>query len=132
MIRQMIKQIARSISEEFSSGDRNRCEDEAKGESSSHKRGDKEERDEEMIKVYDGNLSLRRRIFRVISVPKNCDIDTLLMTALRAHRITRDPKGFYLTDVYNIGDEIRLTDPAPVQSMTRIEGKRPAIFLRFR
>lgn len=85
-----------------------------------------------MIKVYDGNLSLRRRIFRVVSVPKNCDIDTLLMSALRAHRITRDFKGFYLTDVYNIGDEARLADPAPVQSMTRIEGKRPAIFLRFR
>lgn len=83
--------------------------------------------------MFDGNLALRRRIYRVIIVPKNCDIETLLSTALRAHHITRDLKGFYLTDVYAIGnEESRLENPAPVLSLTRVEGKRPAIFLRFR
>lgn len=40
---------------------------------------------------------------------------------------------FYLTDLYATnGDEIQIQDPAPVLNLHKIEGKRPAIFLRFR
>uniref|UniRef100_A0AAG5CQD0 Diacylglycerol kinase n=1 Tax=Anopheles atroparvus TaxID=41427 RepID=A0AAG5CQD0_ANOAO len=91
---------------------------------------DKEERDEETIKVFDGNCSYRRRIFRAISVPRTCSLEQLLTTALRAFHIARDPNLFFLTDVY--GDEVRLQDPNPVPSLNRVEGKRPAIYLRFR
>ncbi|XP_059612135.1 diacylglycerol kinase theta isoform X7 [Phlebotomus argentipes] len=145
----------RSISEEFSSGDAARFRDEeytSKPEgacaSGSHPRAEsahksdkdkekrdkeKEERDEETIKVFDGNSSLRRRIFRAITVSRTCTLDQLLTTALRAFHIARNPNEFYLTDLYAPGgEEVRLQDAHPVLTLTRIEGKRPAIFLRFR
>lgn len=144
---------ARSISEEFSSGDAARLRDEdyaSKPESSgsgSHSRGEgghksdkgdkkdkeKEERDEETIKVFDGNCSLRRRIFRAITVPRQCTLDQLLTSSLRAFHIKREPPSFYLTDLYAPGnEEVRCQDPQPVLNLHRIEGKRPAIYLRFR
>lgn len=45
----------------------------------------------EMVKVYDGNNSLRRRIFRVISVPRQATTEQFLTSALRAFHITKDP-----------------------------------------
>lgn len=45
----------------------------------------------EMIKVYDGNNSLRRRIFRVISVPRQATTEQVLTSALRAFHILKDP-----------------------------------------
>lgn len=119
---------ARSISEEFSSGDtRNRDNDEPAAQSGTHSRDSRaqkergEDRDEgittyqifacigslkkhlfrpriihlpcaitEMIKVYDGNISVRRRIFRVINVPRQASIDQVLTIALRAFHITKD------------------------------------------
>lgn len=107
----------------------------------------------ETIKVFDGNCSLRRRIFRAITVPRACTLEQLLTTALRAFHIAKEPsvsffdknnlkdssyKGFsfqqfYLTDLYATnGDEIQIQDPTPVLNLHKIEGKRPAIFLRFR
>ncbi|KFB38399.1 AGAP004209-PA-like protein [Anopheles sinensis] len=139
---------ARSISEEITAESRYRDEEyvvRGEGSSSSgthskpdsaHKpdkdkdKKDKEERDEETIKVFDGNCSYRRRIFRAISVPRTCSLEQLLTTALRAFHIARDPNLFFLTDVY--GDEVRLQEPNPVPSLHRVEGKRPAIYLRFR
>ncbi|XP_055679628.1 diacylglycerol kinase theta isoform X2 [Lutzomyia longipalpis] len=146
---------ARSISEEFSSGDAARFRDEeytSKPEgacaSGSHPRAEsahksdkdkerrdkeKEDKDEETIKVFDGNSSLRRRIFRAITVSRTCTLDQLLTTALRAFHIARNPSEFFLTDLYaQGGEEVRVQDPHPVLTLTRIEGKRPAIFLRFR
>ncbi|XP_065074732.1 diacylglycerol kinase theta isoform X5 [Ochlerotatus camptorhynchus] len=136
----------RSISEEMYS-DPSRCDDQPKAESSSgtHSKPDsahksdkdkdkkdkeKEERDEETIKVFDGNCSYRRKIFRAITVPRTCSLEQLLTTALRAFHIARDSTLFFLTDVY--GDEVRLQDPTPVLNLHRVEGKRPAIYLRFR
>lgn len=132
----------------------------------------------ETIKVFDGNCSLRRRIFRAITVPRTCTLEQLLTTALRAFHIAREPtvsiqrcakvrlcfiatantfrafkkfqfcnfskksqntnwlsffQQFYLTDLYATnGDEIQIQDPTPVLNLHKIEGKRPAIFLRFR
>ncbi|ETN62252.1 hypothetical protein AND_006058 [Anopheles darlingi] len=140
---------ARSISEEITIENRYRDDEYVpKGESSSsgtHPKPDsahkpdkdkdkkdkeKEERDEETIKVFDGNCSYRRRIFRAITVPRTCTLEQLLTTALRAFHIARDSNLFFLTDVY--GDEVRLQDPTPVPTLHRVEGKRPAIYLRFR
>ncbi|XP_052865361.1 diacylglycerol kinase theta isoform X2 [Anopheles cruzii] len=139
----------RSISEEIALENRYRDDEYVpKGESSSsgtHPKPDsahkpdkdkdkkdkeKEERDEETIKVFDGNCSYRRRIFRAITVPRTCSLEQLLTTALRAFHIARDPNLFFLTDVY--GDEVRLQDPTPVPTLHRVEGKRPATYLRFR
>lgn len=38
---------------------------------------------------------------------------------------------FFLTDLY-AADEIELCDPTPVLNINRKEGKRPAVFLRFK
>lgn len=45
----------------------------------------------ETIKVFDGNCSLRRRIFRAITVPRSFTLDQLMTTALRAFHIAREP-----------------------------------------
>nr|CAD7260648.1 unnamed protein product [Timema shepardi] len=97
----------RSISEEFSSGDtaRYRDNDEYLQQHTSSakdrsKEKEKEDRDEEMIKVYDGNSSFRRRIFRVIVVARQANMEQLLTAALRAFHILKDPGNFYLTDLY--------------------------------
>lgn len=83
--------------------------------------------------MFDGNCSLRRRIFRVITVPRTCNLDQLLTTALRAFHIARNSAEFFLTDLYAPGnDEVKVQDPTPVLSLTRVEGKRPAVYLRFR
>ncbi|XP_071051112.1 diacylglycerol kinase theta isoform X2 [Onthophagus taurus] len=131
---------ARSISEEFSSGD-NRYRDNEDYQQSSHpssqakdrdkQNKEKEDRDEEVIKVYDGNSSLRRRIFQTIVVSRQATLTQLLTVSLRAFHITKDPSFFHLTDLYS-PDEVRLQDPTPVLNLHRKEGKRPAIFLRFK
>uniref|UniRef100_A0A6P7G6K9 Diacylglycerol kinase n=1 Tax=Diabrotica virgifera virgifera TaxID=50390 RepID=A0A6P7G6K9_DIAVI len=131
---------ARSTSEEFSSGDAGRYRD-SEDYAQTHaptrdSRQDKqnknqEERDEEAIKVYDGNNSLRRRIFRIIVVPRQAPLRQVLTQALRAFHITKDPNSFHLTDLYS-PDEAVLQDPTPVLNLHRKEGKRPAVFLRFR
>ncbi|XP_076672920.1 diacylglycerol kinase theta isoform X6 [Andrena cerasifolii] len=130
---------ARSISEEFSSGDARYRDNGEPCPGGTHGRDprspkekeDKDRGDEEMIKVYDGNNSLRRRIFRVISVPRQATTEQVLTSALRAFHITKDPSSFYLTDLYAT-DESELCDPTPVLNLNRKEGKRPAVFLRFK
>ncbi|XP_011504566.1 PREDICTED: diacylglycerol kinase theta [Ceratosolen solmsi marchali] len=133
---------ARSISEEFSSGD-TRCRDSeepvAQQSSGTHVRDprsgkdkdEKERGDEEMIKVYDGNNSLRRRIFRVVMVPRQATTEQILTLAMQAFHITKDPNNFYLTDLYTT-EETPLCDPSPILNLTRKEGKRPAVFLRYK
>ncbi|XP_063987787.1 diacylglycerol kinase theta isoform X2 [Diachasmimorpha longicaudata] len=137
----MLYRHARSISEEFSSGDtRNRDNDEPTQSSSAHskdprspkEKDDKEKGDEEMIKVYDGNMSLKRKIFRVISVSRLATTEQVLTSALRAFHITKvHPSLFYLTDLYAT-EETPLCDPNPVLNLTRREGKRRAVFLRYK
>ncbi|XP_018316744.1 diacylglycerol kinase theta isoform X8 [Mycetomoellerius zeteki] len=125
----------RSISEEFGSDSRNRDNGEP-AQGTAHGRDprspkEKEDKDREMIKVCDGNNSLRRRIFRVISVPRQATTEQVLTSALRAFHITKDPSNFYLTDLYAV-EETELCDPTPVLNLNRKEGKRPAVFLRFK
>jgi hypothetical protein len=43
-----------------------------------------------MIKVYDGNGSFRRHIFRLICVSRQSTTEELLTAALREFRITKD------------------------------------------
>ncbi|XP_025989965.1 diacylglycerol kinase theta isoform X6 [Solenopsis invicta] len=129
----------RSISEEFGSADSRSRDNGEPTQSATHSRDprspkekeDKDRGDEEMIKVYDGNSSLRRRIFRVISVPRQATTEQVLTLALRAFHITKDPSNFYLTDLY-AAEETELCDPTPVLNLNRKEGKRPAVFLRFK
>ncbi|XP_063703643.1 diacylglycerol kinase theta isoform X3 [Culicoides brevitarsis] len=147
----------RSISEEFSSGDTSRFRDEeydrkpepsTSSQTGTHSRSDsthktdkerdkrekrETERDEETIKVFDGNCSLRRRIYKAVTVPRQCNLEQLLETASKAFQIRRDHNDFYLTDLYAPGpEECRVQDPNPVLNLHRMEGKRPAVILRYR
>jgi len=96
------------------------------GQSSSSKH----EKDEETIKVYDGNQGLRRRQFRPITISRSATVDQILSAALRAFHITKPTDSYYLTDAYDEG--IRVVDPNPILNLKRREGKRPAVFIRFR
>lgn len=105
----------------------------------------------ETIKVFDGNCSLRRRIYKAVTVPRQCNLEQLLETASKAFQIRRDYnvslvfsylnvpdtldllQEFYLTDLYAPGpEECRVQDPSPVLNLHRMEGKRPAVILRYR
>lgn len=106
----------------------------------------------ETIKVFDGNCSLRRRIYKAVTVPRQCNLEQLLETASKAFQIRRDYnvspfhvpnfflsiskivlQDFYLTDLYASGpEECRVQDPNPVLNLHRMEGKRPAVILRYR
>lgn len=122
---------SRSISEELSSGDaRHRDSDDVAVKEPKSKEKEREERDEEVVKVYDGNSAVRKRTFKVIAVRKDATLQQLLQAALRAYHVTRDISQFYLTDLYG-AEDVPLADPTPVQNLVRKEGKRPAIFLRF-
>ncbi|XP_030370890.1 diacylglycerol kinase theta isoform X6 [Scaptodrosophila lebanonensis] len=94
---------------------------------------EREEKDIEVIKVFDGNNSFRRQQYRVIAVQRTYTLEQLLTTALRAFHITRDPSAFYLTDMYASAgmEDAPLQDPTPILNLTHLEGKRPAIYLRF-
>ncbi|KAL9892042.1 diacylglycerol kinase theta isoform 7-T7 [Glossina fuscipes fuscipes] len=97
------------------------------------KEREREEKDIETVKVFDGNNSFKRQLYRVIIVPRTYTLEQLLTTALRAFHITRDPSAFYLTDLYAPAgmEDTPLQDPNPVQTLIHLEGKRPAIYLRF-
>lgn len=110
----------------------------------------------ETIKVFDGNCSLRRRIYKAVTVARQCNLEQLLETASKAFQIRRDYnvssapvirngfvmglidscfflQEFYLTDLYAPGpEECRVQDPTPVLNLHRMEGKRPAVILRYR
>lgn len=85
----------------------------------------------EVVKVYDGNNSYHRRIFRAVTVCRTATLEQFLTLALRAFHITKDPSTFYLTDIY-ASEENAISDPTPVLNLTKKEGKRSAVFLRFR
>ncbi|GAB6028280.1 hypothetical protein CHUAL_002459 [Chamberlinius hualienensis] len=83
------------------------------------------------IKVYDGNYSMKRRVFRTISISKTASRNLILETALRAFHVREDPKYFYVTDALSL-DEVELDEQQPLLTITRRDGRRPAVFLRFR
>ncbi|RWS13942.1 diacylglycerol kinase theta-like protein [Dinothrombium tinctorium] len=116
----------RSASEEFSAQDQSRQKDIDEYPSPKDK-----DKDEEIIKVYDGNSSMRRRTFRTITVSRSATKEQIICAALRAFHIHDDPRHYIITDFYD-ANEREIPDFMPVQSLLRREGKRPAIFFRFK
>ena len=84
-----------------------------------------------VISVFAGNTSMKKKIFRTITVARNASREAIIAAALRAFHISGDPRHYAITDACE-GGEKELPDFMPVQSLTRREGKRPAIFLRYR
>lgn len=56
-----------------------------------------DEEEDEIIRVYDGNTSLRKRIFRVISVNKNSTYQGILEASLRTFHINDDTQNYYMS-----------------------------------
>lgn len=77
------------------------------------------DRDEEIVKVYDGNSSLKKRSFRLISVPKLIGRDQLIAACLRAFYIHDDVSHYALIDITEGSGEreLRADEPYPIVSL---------------
>lgn len=117
---------------------------------------EKRERDEEVVRIFDGNASLKRKCCRVVTVPKSAPVQVLLEAALRTFHIAEEPKNYYVADMLERGSsegeiqtlkdytefsgsrsvepiERELDVAQPVRSQTKVrDGKRPCVFLRYR
>lgn len=60
-----------------------------KGKDKDKNKERKEEPDEEIVKVYDGYNSLRKRLFRTVTVSKNATKDELLHSSMKAFVVTQ-------------------------------------------
>ncbi|KAG9510796.1 Diacylglycerol kinase theta [Fragariocoptes setiger] len=88
------------------------------------------DKDEETIRVYDGNSSLKRRSFRLVSVLRTVSKDQLVSACLRAFHIHDDVSHYVIID-FNDSFDRELDEPMPVLSLLRRE-KKAAILLRYR
>ncbi|XP_063387709.1 diacylglycerol kinase theta isoform X2 [Cydia fagiglandana] len=133
---------ARSVSEEFSSGCEGRsgsgggstgapADQDHRPDHKQHRDRTPDDRDEEVVKVYDGEAAWSRRLYRPVVVGRNWNERELVSAALRAFHVAREPEQFELTDAL-AGDEPPLKDPTPLARVTRLPNKRPALFLRFK
>ncbi|KAI6233488.1 Diacylglycerol kinase [Aphelenchoides fujianensis] len=90
--------------------------------------------DHEILRIYDGNNSIRNQVFRLASVPKKASCEEIRDIAMRRFHINDNPEHYYVTQApFEAGDEEEgLEDPIPLRNMKRPEGKRAQIFLRYR
>lgn len=91
------------------------------------------DKDEELLRVYDGNSSLKKRSFRLISVHKSSTREALIAACLRAIYIHDDVTHYALYDITDGEREIEEQYP-----MINLIGRRdkqlrpPAVLLRYR
>nr|CAH0112874.1 unnamed protein product [Daphnia galeata] len=82
-------------------------------------------------KVYDGIASFRHHNYKLISVPRHTSVEQLVAAAMWAFHLTGDPGDYYLTDLCG-NSEKEVEEPYPIPLLTRIDGRKPALLLRFR
>nr|CAG4642287.1 EOG090X00MP [Evadne anonyx] len=92
---------------------------------------ERDDREDELVKVYDGIASFRHHSYKLISVPRHISVEQLVGAAMWAFHLTGDPADFYLTDLCG-NSEKEIDEPNPIPSLTRIDGRKPALLLRFR
>ncbi|KAL3117994.1 hypothetical protein niasHT_005237 [Heterodera trifolii] len=95
---------------------------------------DKESEDHLLLRIYDGNSSLRNQISRTASVPKTASVEQIRDIALRRFHICDNRDNYYVTQApHESGDEEEmLEDPIPLRNVKKPEGKCAQIFLRHR
>uniref|UniRef100_A0A7E4VWJ6 Diacylglycerol kinase n=1 Tax=Panagrellus redivivus TaxID=6233 RepID=A0A7E4VWJ6_PANRE len=96
---------------------------------------DEKERDDcEILRIYDGNNSIRNQVFRTASVPKTATVEQIRDIAMRRFHISDNPEHYYITQApFDENDEEEnLEDPIPLRNLKRPDGKRAQIFLRYR
>ncbi|KAL8607776.1 hypothetical protein ACOMHN_039449 [Nucella lapillus] len=157
------RKSTRTLSEEWSSSGDSKTEDEEKERHSPREKDGRDkdkDADYEVIRVYDGNGSLKKRLYRTISVPRSAPGHLLLEAALKTFHISDDPKNYYITEICDSGKNLlegalkschvsedprkHLSDPSdsgereldengPIRTQLKApDGKRPSIFLRYR
>ncbi|KAL3888417.1 hypothetical protein ACJMK2_000785 [Sinanodonta woodiana] len=144
------KKTTRTISEDWSSSGDSKTEEESEKERRSPKEKDNRDKDRdaesEIIRVFDGNSSMKRRLYRTISVPKNASAQTILEAALKTFHISDDPNNYYVAEASEFEGqrgreesqrwtiaERELEEDVPVRSQLKTpDGKRPSIFLRYK
>ncbi|XP_063407865.1 diacylglycerol kinase theta-like isoform X4 [Mytilus galloprovincialis] len=139
----LTKSVGRTISEEWpSSGDTATTDDdERQGPTRSPKDKDSKDKEKdletEIIRVFDGNSSMKRKLYRTISVPKNAPAQAILEAALKTFHISDDPKNYYVSEASEYGvyfaGEKELDKNSPIRDqLLSPDGKRPSIFLRYK
>ncbi|XP_033726446.1 diacylglycerol kinase theta-like isoform X2 [Pecten maximus] len=130
----------RTVSEEWPSSGESKNDDEEKERRSPREKESRDkERDpeSEIIRVFDGNSSMRKRMYRTISVAKNAPAQAILEAALKTFHISDDPKNYYVSEAsefaLHVSGERELEENSPIrQQLKTPDGKRPSIFLRYK
>ncbi|ESO02945.1 hypothetical protein HELRODRAFT_81183 [Helobdella robusta] len=86
----------------------------------------------QIVQLYDGNSSLKRKQHRLTVVPKQAPAQMLLVTALRTFHISDDPNNFSISEATENGEKVLdLTQPLHGQVSMK-HGKKTAVLLRYR
>ncbi|XP_055331512.1 diacylglycerol kinase theta-like isoform X2 [Paramacrobiotus metropolitanus] len=101
---------------------------------SKDKDDEEQDSDAEIVKVFDGNSSMRRKVFRTITVNRNAGAKEVVEAALRSFYIKDDPGNYYITEALEGSEERTLDVTTPICSMLMKEDsrERPSLFLRYR
>lgn len=104
-----------------------------------------EEEEDEVIKVYDGNTSLRKSVFRTIFVNKNCSYLGILEASLRTFHINDDPQNYYVSipisksnaldhsgSWEDLVEEKIVDESNPIKSIKALAAPKPTILLRYK
>lgn len=95
------------------------------------------DKDEEMFRVYDGNASIKKRSFRLVSVHRTALREQLIAACLRAFYIHDDVTHYAVFDITD-GERELFNEQFPISNLfgKRSENPRqlrpPAILLRYR
>ncbi|KAF7632253.1 Diacylglycerol kinase [Meloidogyne graminicola] len=98
-------------------------------------REDRDSDDQLLLRIFDGNSSLRNKISKTAYVPKTASCDQIRDIAMRRfHICDSNRENYYITQApHEPGDEEEpLEDPIPLRNVKKPEGKCAQVFLRYR
>uniref|UniRef100_A0A1I8IJW5 Diacylglycerol kinase n=1 Tax=Macrostomum lignano TaxID=282301 RepID=A0A1I8IJW5_9PLAT len=130
----------RTISEDWSSsgGDSTRDEaaavaNQASGYQDRRSPKDRQEVNEDLVKIYDGNGAAQRKQYRIVSIQRGTTLAQLTECALRVYHVLDDARLYTLVELNERdGSERRLDESAPLKQQFRFDSRRPAVVLRYR
>ncbi|KRY54518.1 Diacylglycerol kinase theta, partial [Trichinella britovi] len=95
----------------------------------------REKDDNEILRVYDGNVSYENNVFRTCSVPRSASLDQILEAILRSFHIYDNPAYYMLTCIKEVDDRIveyPLERGEPLKGIRNSQnGGRLSLFLRY-
>ncbi|KRY87419.1 Diacylglycerol kinase theta [Trichinella pseudospiralis] len=94
----------------------------------------REKDDNEILRVYDGNVSYENNVFRTCSVPRSASLDQILEAILRSFHIYDNPAYYMLTSIKEVDDRIveyPLDRVEPLKGIRNLQNGRLSLFLRY-